>query len=216
MGNTAALAAIQKDAKMHAAFETFLERQKLGLLYQFARIHKDERTAWRFHLASPSSQEMAFAKDLFVWVKAKYDGMVHKEINERMQGRSIPKNEAQAFLAQIYLDSSGSAEWKKIFKMVKIQLNQRFSALAAKEFPHTPEYAACYRKKVEAEARKAAKELELERELDAFLGLAVSVGTGDRAGSRRFSETLAKKHKPKKGKAKTAGEFLAFFRKRFG
>ncbi|MEM9145786.1 MAG: hypothetical protein AAGC57_06270 [Pseudomonadota bacterium] len=215
MANTAALVDVQGDAKKHLAFEKYLEKKKLSRLYTFARLHKDEKTAWKMGFQSVSTAESAFSKGILRKVQSKYDEMVNSEITTRMNGGTIPKDQADAFLQEIYLDIGQSAEWKRTFKAAVIGLNQRFSAEAENEFPHSPEYAAWYRKTAEAQAKKAAKDLELDRELDAFLGLAVSVRTGDATGSKRFSEQLSKSHKPKKGKGMSPSQFINYVKSKF-
>ncbi len=215
MTNTAALVDVQRDAKKHAAFEKYLEKKQLGTLYDFVRLHKDEKTAWKVGFQRATSTEVTFSKGIIKNVATKYDNMVNEQITTRMKGGTIPKDKAQEFLNKIYADIVQTAEWKQTFKAAIVGLNQRFSAEAANEFPHSPEYAAYMRKKLEADAKKAAKDLELEKELDAFLGLAVSVSSGDTAGSKRFSQQLAKQHKPKKGKAMSPAQFISYVKSKF-
>ncbi|MEO0993888.1 MAG: hypothetical protein AAFU49_10130 [Pseudomonadota bacterium] len=215
MANTAALIDVQKDSKKHAAFEKYLDKKKLGTLYDFVRLHRDEKTAYRVGFKDASTVEKTFSKGIIGRVKQIYDAMVNQEITTRMNGGSIPRDQADAFLNKIYSDIVQTPKWKQTFKAAMVGLNQRFSAEAANEFPHSPEYAAWYRSKVEADAKKAAKDLELEKELDAFLGLAVSVRTGDSAGSKRFSQQLAKTHKPKKGKGMSPAQFISYVKSKF-
>jgi len=147
----------------------------------------------------------AFSKGVIPWAREKHRALfeAHPGFDQR------PLSEIEAAMRQ-------SPTRKKLVKVAIVSLNERFRELAAKESPRTPEYAACQRKKVEDQARTAAKELELEREMDEFLGLAVSVRTGDATTPRRLSQSLAKKHKPKKRAARSAVDLLACFRKKFG
>lgn len=213
--STAALVDVQKNAKKHAAFEKYLDKKKLGRLYDFVRLHRDEKTAYKMGFKPATTTEQAFSGGIIKRVVQIYDQMVNQEITTRMEGRTIPRDQADAFLSQIYTDIVQSSKWRQTFKAAMVGLNQRFGAEAANEFPHSPEYAAWYRAKVEADAKKAAKDLELERELDAFLGLAVSVRTGDSGGSKRFSQQLAKAHKPKKGKAMSPAQFISYVKSKF-
>ncbi|MFK7945683.1 MAG: hypothetical protein AB8B85_22625 [Paracoccaceae bacterium] len=217
MPNLAILSDIQKDAKLHAAFGKFLHRRQLSKLYEFARLHNEERTAFKMAFQDPSAIEVKFSKGLLKKGHDLHQQTLHAiHAKRKKEFRGDPDYEEKISFDACFAATNASPEWAKIFKAVKVGLNQHFAAFAQTEFPHTPEYAAYVREAAKAEAKKAAADLELEREVDEFLGLAVAVGTGDANTSKRLSQSLSKKHKPKKGKGMNPSQMIEFVKKKFG
>ncbi|MEJ8474743.1 hypothetical protein [Roseibium algae] len=208
--NTAALTAILKDNELKKAFEKYINRQKIWKSYELATIHRDEITAIDIYYSKLSPADQSFAPN--VWNKAQeiFNRIVHEEhmkalkIIEKKEGqkRELTVDEIKAY----HLSARRSEKWKKFFKLSKVILNQTLSAHAEKEFPHTPEYAEYVRKKAKKEAEKLAKEHEMDREIDEWLGLSVAVATGDNKTATTISQRLSKKHQPKKGKAMKAAD----------
>ena len=212
MASLKTLNSIMKDKKLLQAFENFLQRQKLDRAWEFARLHKDPRTAYRIFVANMTSKEKEFAPS----VKENGDELVKKLspiIADRWE-ESNPKFTSLPFADQQKLVEEklyAEDHWTKFLPAAKNAMLERFEKLANGAFRSSDEYKKVIRGSIDG--KKAASELGLEAELDAFLGLAVAIGTGDKSTESRLSKVLESKQKPKKGKPMKQKELREFILK---
>ena len=213
MAAATALVAVLKDSALKKAFEAAISKRGLDKPYELARVHKDPLTVIQIYFANFTAKERDFcpavyrnALPVFQKLSAAAQKAKLAEI-ARAEGQARALTDAEA--AEVNLRARQSSEWAAFTKNAKIRLNLAFSEFCEKELPHTPEYAAYARKKAAAEAAKLAKEHEMDKEIDEWLGLSVAVATGDDKSAATISKRLSKSHKPKKGKSKSAGDLFA-------
>lgn len=212
MPNTSTLVKILKDSELKKVFEKILQKRGLWRLYELATIHRDEMTVREIYFENYSAKELNFAPTIYKTAKVIYNKLLL--IEDKKMLAKVKKDEGRARnltsedMDQVTINVRESVGWKKFFKSVKVVLNQKLNELAERELRHTPEYAEYVRKKAKKEAERLAKEHEMDREMDDWLGLSVAVATGDDQSAARLSQSLSTKHKPKNGKAKKASEML--------
>ncbi|MEM7238123.1 MAG: hypothetical protein AAF501_09915, partial [Pseudomonadota bacterium] len=171
------LMTLMKNPALMKAFEAYIARKKLTRAWEFARLHRDEKTAYRILVANMTNQEIALAPN----VKKAGDKAVRVLSKQVLDGfaqdddwDTLPLDSKRALVEeQIYAVDY----WKKFLSQSKELMLDGFTKLAEGDFRTSAEY-----KKViyqNADSKRLALELGLEDEVNKILGLAVALGTGD-------------------------------------
>ena len=216
MAKLEVLTKIEKERNLKEAFEKFLKRKGLTRYYTIANEAKDGKLAYQnfFDDLKPEERKLGLKLSFAVESRSKrlYNAEFRKlkqnqEENEEFWKKTKPERKK---IIEEMVENNNT--WDRFLKDAKQYMRARMNQLANDEFKASDEYKSFLCRNIDA--RKIANDLELQADKEKIIGLAVAVGTGNEPLARRFSQDLAKSHRPKRGKAYQAKDLPAVFRKR--
>ena len=210
---------INKDTALYAAIRKVMVKMKLQRLLDFTLTDNDPAGAFWGFVQNHTGPENTFAKGTLAKVKDAHQNLVAKQYKKIIKDdpNFIDRDKIDQMSPMDYLVNAvnESSEWTKVYKTMMVALRTRLVTFVNEEFPHTPEYAAHFRAVGERDAAKLARDMELDRELDEFLGLTVAVAQNDTAAVNRLSRQLSERHAPKRGKKIKPGDIVKKIKAKF-
>ncbi|MEM7743093.1 MAG: hypothetical protein AAF409_05230 [Pseudomonadota bacterium] len=211
---------INKDTALYAALRKVMVKKKLQRLLDFTLTDDDPTSAFWGFLHNHTGPENKFSNGTLTKVMNAHEKLLDKQrkkivkIDPNFEDRD--KIDHMSPFDYVVNAVNESSEWKQIYKAMMVSLKTRLVTFVNNEFPHTPEYAAYFRAVGERDAAKLAREMELDRELDDFLGLTVAVAQNDTAAVNRLSRQLSDRHQPRRGKKFKPGDIVKKIKAKFG
>ena len=216
MAKLEVLTKIEKERNLKEAFEKFLKRKGLTRYYKIANEAYDGKHAYQNFFDDLKPEERNIGLKLFFAVEKQSKRLYNAELkrlkDKEEENEDFWRKPRQEQKKVIQEKVENDKAWDRFLKDAKLYMRARLNHLAEKEFKGSDEYENFLRRNINA--RKIANDLELQADKEKIIGLAVAVGTGNEPLARRFSQDLAKSHRPKRGKAHQAKDLPGVFRKR--
>ena len=210
---------INKDTALYAAIRKVMVKKKLQRLLDFTLTDDDPAGAFWGFVQNHTAAENKFTKGMLVKVFTAHETLFKTQEKKIVKADPDFKNRDRIDHMEpfdyVVNAVNESPEWAKVYKTMMVALRTRLVTFVNDEFPHTPEYAAHIRAVGERDAAKLARDMELDREMDEFLGLTVAVAQNDTAAVNRLSRQLSERHAPKRGKRFKPGDIVKKIKTKF-